>query len=96
MNGIMFLATPHRGSGSTQFISVLTRVANVALSGTSRFTGQLRIDLINALEKDSQGLKDISTRFKNQTSNFNIASLIEQDVTPPLKARVGFKRQNRL
>ncbi|KAH9208242.1 Alpha/Beta hydrolase protein, partial [Leptodontidium sp. 2 PMI_412] len=44
VNGILFLATPHRGSGSTQFQSVLTGIANVALSGTSRFVGHMRSD----------------------------------------------------
>lgn len=48
----------------------------------------MRSDLIKALEKDSQVLKDISTNFRNQTSNIHIASFIEQDITPPLKSRV--------
>lgn len=88
MNGILFLATPHRGSGSTQFPSVLTGIANIALSGTSRFVGSMRSDLIKALGKDSQVLKDISTNFRHQARNFHIASFIEQDITPPTKSRV--------
>jgi hypothetical protein len=67
---------------------VLTGIANVALTGTSRFVGHMRSDLIKALEKDSQVLKDISVNFRHQASNFHIASFIEQDITPPAKSRV--------
>lgn len=88
MKGILFLATPHQGSGSTQFPSVLTSIANVALSGTSRFARHMRSDLIKALEKDSQILKEISISFRHKASNFHIASFIEQDITPPTKSRV--------
>ncbi|KAH8745409.1 hypothetical protein BGZ57DRAFT_862505 [Hyaloscypha finlandica] len=88
VKGILFLATPHRGSGSTQFPSVLTGIANLALTGTSRFVGSMRLDLIKNLKKDSKVLEDIATNFRKQTSSLQIASFIEQDITPPLKSRI--------
>lgn len=88
--GILFLGTPHRGSSETQFPMVLTSIANVALSGTTRFVGAMRSDLIKALEKDSKILKDVSTSFRNQARSIKIASFIEQSLTPPAKSRVRY------
>lgn len=88
--GILFLGTPHRGSSETQFPIVLTSIANVALSGTSRFVGAMRSDLIKALQKDSKILKEISTSFRNQTQCMKIASFIEQSFTPPAKSIVRY------
>ncbi|PMD49359.1 uncharacterized protein K444DRAFT_549306 [Hyaloscypha bicolor E] len=88
--GILFLGTPHRGSSETQFPMILTSIANLALRGTSRFTGAMRSDLIEGLKKDSKSLKEISTSFRNQTRNMKIASFIEQSCTPPAKSRVCY------
>ena len=87
--GILFLATPHRGSSTTQLPQVLANIANTALTGTTRFTGQIRTDLLKSLERNSDGLKSISTDFRNQASNIKIISFIEQNTTPPFKKRVG-------
>jgi|SRR5450432_540385 len=89
VTAILFLGTPHRGSGETGFPLVLTTIANVALAGTSRFVGSMRSDLIKSLEKDCKILKDISTNFRNQTQSIKIASFIEQNHTPPAKSRVN-------
>jgi hypothetical protein len=67
---------------------VVTGIANLALTGTSRFVGRMRSDLIENLKKDSKVLEDIATNFRKQTNSFQIASFIEQDITPPLKSRV--------
>jgi hypothetical protein len=84
--GILFLGTPHRGSSTTQFPLVLANIMNVvALPGTTRFTGQMRVDLI----KNSDVLKELSTNFRYQVSNIEIISFIEQKTTPPLKQRVS-------
>jgi hypothetical protein len=88
VSAILFLATPHRGSGETQLPMVLARIANVALAGTSRFIGRMRTDLIESLERDSGDLKGISTDFRNQMGDMKIASFIETSITPPAKTRV--------
>jgi hypothetical protein len=90
MTGILFLSTPHRGSSETPFPTVLTSIANVALSGSSRFVGAMRPDLIKVLQKDSKILKEISTDFRNQTKSMKVASFIEQSLTPPAKLRVSY------
>lgn len=87
--GILFLGTPHRGSSTTQLPQVLANIANAALTGTARFTGHIRTDLLKSLERDSEVLKSISTNFRNQASNIKIVSFIEQNTTPPFKQRVS-------
>lgn len=94
MAAILFFGTPHRGSSETQLPMVLTSIANLALSGTSRFVGAMRSDLIKALEKDSKNLKELSTSFRNQTRCMKIASFIEQSRTPPAKSRVRYSSDN--
>jgi hypothetical protein len=89
--GILFLGTPHRGSSETRIPLILTSIANVASGATFGFIGPTRPQLIKALEKDSQILKDISTSFRNQTSKIHIASFIEQEITPPANARVSYR-----
>jgi hypothetical protein len=87
--GILFLSTPHRGSSTTQLPQVLANIANATLTGTARFTGNIRTDLIKSLGKDSSVLKTLSTNFRNQASNIKIVSFIEQNTTPPFKQRVS-------
>jgi len=87
--GILFLGTPHRGSSTTQFPQVLANITNAALAGAARFTGQMKVDLLKSLEKDSGVLKTLSTNFRNQASNIKIISFIEQKTTPPFKQRVS-------
>ncbi|OBT96248.1 hypothetical protein VE01_05769 [Pseudogymnoascus verrucosus] len=82
--GIAFLSTPHRGSSQTELPLVLANIANVVLSGVGRYVGSMRSDLIKSLEKDSMGLKDISTNFRDQTENMKIASFYELKTTPPV------------
>jgi ankyrin repeat domain-containing protein 50 len=89
VSAILFLATPHRGSGETQLPMVLASIANIALAGTSRFIGSIRTDLIESLKRDSGDLKKISTDFRNQMENIRIASFIETRTTPPVKTRVS-------
>ncbi|KFY10411.1 hypothetical protein V492_05039 [Pseudogymnoascus sp. VKM F-4246] len=81
--GIAFLATPHRGSSQAEFPALLASAVNITLTGTSRYVGSMRSDLIKSLEKDSEGLNDISTNFRNQMRDIKIASFTEQDKMPP-------------
>jgi len=88
VKGILFLATPHQGSESTKFPSILTNIANIALSGTSRKFGRMRSDLIEAIETKSEVLREISVNFRHKAGNFQVASFVEQDTILPLRARV--------
>lgn len=87
--GILFLATPHRGSRATQYPDVLANVVNLALAGTSGVTGRLRTELLAILSKDSEVLLKLATDFRNQISNIKVVSFIEQSTTPPFKIRVS-------
>jgi len=54
--GIIFLGTPHRGSGTTSIAKVVASVAQLALQNP-------RLDLIRDLERDSQTLDRIGDSF---------------------------------
>lgn len=86
--GILFLGTPHRGSNATSLPQIVAGIANVTLTGTSRFTGKTRSDLIAVLEKESGVLTTLSTEFRNQAGKLKIASFVEQNTTPPTNSRV--------
>lgn len=86
VDSILFLATPHEGSGSADLISGLAKIASIPV--ISRLTGQTRSDLIAALKRNSKPLFKISRAFKDQPGKIKIFSFIEQKITPPLKTRV--------
>ena len=87
--GCLFLATPHRGSESVLWPSILSNIANVAFAASSSFSGSFRSDLLNALEKGSIELKSISQQFKHLMANIRVVSFLEQNVMVPLKKRVS-------
>lgn len=89
VSAILFLATPHQGSEHASLPAVLCSVANVALIGTTRFTGPMRTDLVESLKKDSDNLNEISKDFRNQVKTIKIASFVEDVVIRPLKSRVN-------
>ncbi len=82
--GIIFLATPHNGSTATPFPALLAKIANVSLSGISRFSGRMRDDLIDALKRDSGQLQEISEGFRNRIRDVSIVLCSETKATPPL------------
>ena len=87
--GCLFLATPHRGSESVLWPSILSNIANIAFAASSSFSGSFRGDLLNALEKGSIELKSISQQFKHLMANIRVVSFLEQNVTVPLKNQVS-------
>jgi len=54
--GIIFLGTPHRGSGLTSIAQVVASIAQIALKNP-------HVDLIRDLERDSQTLDRIGDSF---------------------------------
>jgi hypothetical protein len=87
--GIIFLATPHRGSKEVGFPSLIANIANIATVGLSRFVGRARTDLVDALKRDANVLEQISIEFADEPLNIKIASFIEQNITPPAKNRAS-------
>ena len=83
---ILFMATPHRGSGSADYASISTKI----LSGTlPKPLGSIRSDLIKALRRDSKDLVNIGTEFKYFTSVVRIYSFIEKTGTSYTGSRVS-------
>jgi hypothetical protein len=73
----MFLATPHFGSDATKFVPTVLDIVNVSLTGTSRFIGTMRSDLVRDLGKNSKTLSQIARNFRHSTKNIQIASFVE-------------------
>jgi len=92
VKGILFLATPHQGLGSTKYLEVLTNVINFAIAGPARINGRLRIEFVEILSKNSDALWKIAVDFRNQMSSIKIVSFLEQSTTPPLKKRASDRR----
>jgi hypothetical protein len=79
ITAILFLGTPHQGSPAASYASILARTANVLLKGTqsSRFTGQMRTDLLKLLQPHKSELLTIAEDFRVHTSDIKIISFIE-------------------
>ncbi len=68
--GIIFLATPHRGSNKAGIADIVVNIAKVSLT-------RPKTELLEQLKQDNQALKDLSDDFRNQHSHFQIASFYE-------------------
>lgn len=83
VKGILFMATPHQGSGSTKYPEILAKVVNFAISGPARIGGRLRTELLDILSKNSDTLSTIAIDFRNQLSSIKVVSFLEQSTTLP-------------
>ncbi len=71
--GIVFLGTPHRGSGAATLGQVAALIAGAAVPGLKI----LNRALIKNLERDNEGLFQISNRFSNICGEMRIHSYYE-------------------
>jgi len=89
--GIVFLATPHRGSSSANLANILSNIAAAAFPG-------IQTQLLKTLEKDSATLGDVTDNFRHLASDFQIASFYElrptgltgDRFTGPMQVQVRF------
>lgn len=90
VSGVLFLATPHQGSPSATYASILSQIANIFVIGSqvSRLTGHLRTDLLHGLETNERELLHIAQDFRVHTETMQIASCIEQKNLRGLNERV--------
>jgi hypothetical protein len=79
--GIIFLGTPHRGSGVANLGQVAALIAGAAVPGWQVFNR----GLLKSLEKDNDNLFQTSNRFANICAGMRIHSFYE---TRPLGPRV--------
>lgn len=86
--GIVFLSTPHRGSGSTDAPITLGKALNATLMFTPSSVRSTRTDLLETLKSNSDELKRLATDFRNQAMGIKIVSCYKINITPPLKALV--------
>jgi len=68
--GVIFFATPHRGSGKADYGMVLTNVATAVMN-------KPKSKLINALQSNSDTLMALTSEFRFQTSNYQIVTFYE-------------------
>jgi hypothetical protein len=85
--GIIFLGTPHRGSGATSLASAIATVVQVTLSTANR-------TLIRDLEKDSQILDRIRDSFSRlmEKRTFTVWSFVEE--LPMILPMIGSEKVN--
>ncbi|KAI9748141.1 MAG: hypothetical protein M4579_007306, partial [Chaenotheca gracillima] len=80
VSSVLFLGTPHQGSPSATYASILSQIANVFVIGSqmSRLTGPLRTELLQSLRRNENELLYIAQDFRVHTGPLMIASFIEQ------------------
>jgi hypothetical protein len=88
--GIVFLATPHRGSDSADFANVVLSIFNTCLSiTTAGFRSGVSMDLLEYLGRNSKSLQDLLGSARHRLQNISIVSFYENRMTPPLSSLVG-------
>jgi hypothetical protein len=89
--GILFLGTPHHGSGYARYGYIMAKTANFLVVGlqASRVLGQMRPDLLKTLEKHSPELVATAEDFKKYAADLRIISFVEGKKTLGLNERVS-------
>jgi hypothetical protein len=67
---IVFFATPHRGGNNTT-------IGQIAVNVVKFFTGNLKNDLVESLQKNSKTLAQLSADFSHQYEDYNFVSVVE-------------------
>lgn len=82
--GVVFLATPHRGSSfaaPAEFASMVLRAAQLG-TGTNK-------KLVASLRKNAELLWDVSSQFVDRASGIHIKTFYETDSLPYMSSLVG-------
>lgn len=90
VSAILFLGTPHQGSPTADYASILSQIANIFVIGiqASRYTGPIRTDLLKSLRANEKELVRIAEDFRVHTATIKITSFIEQKTMQGLNERV--------
>jgi len=76
--GILFFGTPHMGASKARLLGSLQKLALLAVP---KKAFQIESSLVNALEKESETLQNITDQFAPLMSNFRIFFFWEQEKT---------------
>lgn len=82
--GIVFLGTPHRGSGTASLGNVVGTVVNGLIRSTSvGLQGRtIRTDLLRHLESDSKALQELTESVRHRLADIQIVSFYETEPEP--------------
>jgi hypothetical protein len=98
VTAILFLGTPHQGSASARYATVLARTANALVTGmqVSRFTGSMRTDILKTLQRHEPELLRVAEDFRVHTADIKIISFVEGKKMQALNTRVSVSHQQLL
>ena len=83
--GVIFLGTPHRGSGTASLGALVGRITNAFLISVSAGlqTKVIRTDLLRPLQYDSKALQELTDSVRNRLAGLQIVSFYETKPEPP-------------
>ncbi len=84
--GVVFMGTPHRGSGLASLVKPLSNIINASL-----LSPRVRSDLLNDLQLSSRVLTDVSTSCVHRLAPLHIVSFYEQNHLEPLGCLVSLE-----
>jgi hypothetical protein len=81
VTGIVFLGTPHRGSGTANLGNLVGTMVNTFLKAASAGlqTKTIRTDLLRHLESDSKALQELTDSVRNRLGGIQIVSFYETE-----------------
>ena len=90
VSGILFLGTPHQGSPSALYATILARTANALVVGSqvSRLTGPVRTNLLKALKRHESELLRVAEDFRVHTADIKVISFVEGKNMKGMNSRV--------
>lgn len=84
IRGIIFMGTPHAGSGVATVAKVAGTIVNMLVP-----CQKIRSSLLHTLSTNSKELEDINRTFCHRFGHLKVASFIEGEIFPGLKSTVG-------
>ncbi|KAK4139151.1 uncharacterized protein C8A04DRAFT_33378 [Dichotomopilus funicola] len=81
--GIIFMATPHRGSELVPWALLLSNIVNVVSFGLG-----IKKSLLRNIDRDSDMLAEVSRRFAHRATKLRLMSFVEQQIERPLTTLV--------